>query len=111
MNDAGSRNIVASVGAAVHDFATLSPGGFATLPVMSISRANPFTEHPTAAGETYWAHLRTAAGFGFEMIAGGIACLVHALLPFLFVRTGSDCICRLHERMYARRRRVEQAPR
>jgi hypothetical protein len=96
-------------GAAVHDFATLSPAGFATLLAMSISRANPFTEHPSAAGESYWAHLRTAAGFGFEMITGGVACLVHALLPFLFVRTGSDCICRLHERMHARRRRVDQA--
>lgn len=104
-------NIVASAGVAVHDFATLSPGGFARLHLMSISRANPFTEHPAAAGETYLAHLRTAAGFGFEMIAGGIACLVHALLPFLFVRTGSDCICRLHERMYARRRRCEETSR
>jgi hypothetical protein len=108
---AGSRNIVASGRAPVHDFATLSPGSFATLHTMTISRANPFTEHPAAAGETYWAHLRTAAGFGFEMIAAGIACLVHALLPFLFVRTGSDCICRLHERMYARRRRVDQVSR
>jgi hypothetical protein len=78
---------------------------------MSITRANPFTEHPTAAGETYWAHLRTAASFGWVMIAGGLACLVHALLPFLFVRTGSDCICRLHERMIARRRCVDGAAR
>lgn len=102
------RNIVASAGATVHDFATLSPGSFARLHFMSLSRANPFTDHPAAAGETYWAHLRTAAGFGFAMVVGGIACLVHALLPFLFVRTGSDCICRLHERMHARRRRVDQ---
>jgi hypothetical protein len=108
---AGSSNIVASAGVAVHEFATLSPGGFATLRVMSMSRANPFTEHPSAAGETYLAHLRTAAGFGWQMIAAGVACLVHALLPFLFVRTGSDCICRLHERMHARRRRVDQTSR
>jgi hypothetical protein len=76
---------------------------------MNTLRANPFTAHPAAAGESYWAHLRTAAGFGFEMIAAGLACLVHGLLPFLFVRTASDCICRLHERMHARRRRVEGA--
>lgn len=101
------RNIVASGGAAVHDFAIVSPAGFGRLPGMNTLRANPFTEHPSAVGESYLAHLRTAAGFGWEMIAGGIACLVHALLPFLFVRTGSDCICRLHERMHARRRRVD----
>jgi hypothetical protein len=38
------------------------------------------------------------------MVFAGLACLVHALLPFLFVRTGSDCIRRLHERMQVRRR-------
>lgn len=74
---------------------------------MNTLRANPFTAHPSAAGETYLAHLRTAAGFGLEMVTAGLACLVHALLPFLFVRTGSDCILRLHERMHARRRRVD----
>jgi hypothetical protein len=76
---------------------------------MSVTRANPFTDHLSAAGETYLVHLRTAAGFGWQMIAAGVACLIHALLPFLFVRTGSDCICRLHERMHARRRRVDGA--
>jgi hypothetical protein len=96
-------NIVASGAAAVHDFAIVSPAGFGSLPVMNTLRANPFTEHPAAAGETYLVHLRTAAGFGFQMVVAGLACLVHALLPFLFVRTGSDCICRLHERMQARR--------
>jgi hypothetical protein len=96
-------NIVASGGACVHDFAIVSPNGRATLPVMNIPRANLFTEHPAAAGETYLAHLRTAAGFGFQMVAAGLACLVHGLLPFLFEHTGSDCICRLHERMHARR--------
>jgi hypothetical protein len=101
------RNIVASGAAAVHDFAIASPRGFGSLSGMNTVRANPFTEHPAAAGETYLAHLRTAAGFGFQMVVAGLACLVHALLPFLFVRTGSDCIGRLHERMHARRRRVE----
>ena len=98
------RNIVASGGAAVHDFAIGSPGGFGSLSGMNTVRANPFTEHPATVGETYFAHLRAAAGFGFQMVFAGVACLVHALLPFLFVRTGSDCICRLYERLQARRR-------
>lgn len=70
---------------------------------MNTPRANPFTQHPAAAGETYLAHLRVAAGFGFQMVTAGLACLVHALLPFLFEHTGSDCIARLHDRMRARR--------
>jgi hypothetical protein len=104
-------NIVASEAAAVHDFAIVSPAAFDRLSGMNTARVNPFTQHPAAAGETYFAHLRTAAGFGFQMVFAGLACLVHALLPFLFVRTGSDCICRLHERMVARRRRVENCDR
>ena len=74
---------------------------------MNETRTNPFTAHPASAGETYSEHLRTAAGFGWEMIVGGIACFVHALLPFLFVRTGSDCIRRLHQRMQTRQQQVE----
>jgi hypothetical protein len=39
------------------------------------------------------------------MILGGFACLIHGLLPFLFVRTGSAQIGTLHERMVASRNR------
>lgn len=63
----------------------------------------PFVEHPASVGETYLAHLRTAAGFGVAMILGGAACLVHALLPFAFVTRGSETIARLHERMVTNR--------
>ncbi|HXR90136.1 MAG TPA: DUF6356 family protein [Steroidobacteraceae bacterium] len=62
-----------------------------------------FTEHPHAVGETYTQHLLVAFGFGARMIAGGCACLVHALLPFLFCRTGSRTITELNEAMIARR--------
>ena len=64
---------------------------------------NPLTEHLTEVGETYTQHLVKAVGFGIAMVAGGLACLVHALFPFLFVTTGSMCIRRLHRRMEDRR--------
>lgn len=64
-----------------------------------------FTEHPASVGETYGEHLLVAGGFGLRMILGGIACLVHALLPFLFVKTGSAQISELHDTMVANRRR------
>ncbi|MBP9034657.1 MAG: hypothetical protein KBG29_12230 [Pseudomonadales bacterium] len=63
----------------------------------------PFVEHPAAVGESYFRHLRAAAGFGAAMIGGGMACLVHALLPFAYVTRGSETIARLHERMIANR--------
>jgi hypothetical protein len=63
-----------------------------------------FTEHPAAVGESYGEHFATASGFGVRMILGGLACLVHGLLPFLFVRTGSTTITALHARMVTHRR-------
>jgi hypothetical protein len=38
------------------------------------------------------------------MVLAGIACLVHGILPFMFVRTGSRAIAELNERMIADRR-------
>ena len=53
---------------------------------------NPFTKHPTEVGESYAEHLTTAGAFGLRMIVGGLACLVHAVIPFLFERTGSETV-------------------
>jgi hypothetical protein len=39
------------------------------------------------------------------MIGGGIACLVHGVLPFLFTTAGSRTIGVLHDRMITNRRR------
>ncbi len=65
---------------------------------------NPFLAHPETVGESYLQHLRHAAGFGFWMGAGALVCLVHAVLPFLFERTGSRIIGRLHDRMIVNRK-------
>ncbi len=64
-----------------------------------------FTEHPASVDETYLEHLGVASSFGARMILAGLACLIHALLPFLFVKTGSLAIAALYERMVAKRRR------
>jgi len=66
---------------------------------------NVFTDHPASVGESYGEHLKVATGFGFALIASGLACLVHGLVPALFVRTGSDTVTRLHDRMVLNRRR------
>ena len=62
-----------------------------------------FTSHPRAVGETYGEHFGVAIGFSAAMIAGGLACAVHAVLPFLFTSTGSQTIRRLHDRMVQNR--------
>ena len=68
---------------------------------MDLIRA--FTEHPASVGESYTEHLVRAVCFGTRMVLAGIACLVHGILPFLFVRTGSRAIAELNERMIATR--------
>lgn len=69
---------------------------------------NPFCDHPASVGESYFEHLFAAAMFGVRMIAGGFACIIHALLPFLFVRTGSETVRSLNGEMMARRRGGDQ---
>lgn len=49
-----------------------------------------FTTHPASVNQSYWAHLLFACSFGFIMLRGGIACIIHALFPFMFQTTGSD---------------------
>jgi hypothetical protein len=63
-----------------------------------------FTEHPATVGESYWAHLVRASWFSGRMFMAGFACLVHAFLPFLFVKTGSQAITELHTAMVTGRR-------
>jgi hypothetical protein len=68
-----------------------------------------FTEHPASVGETYLQHLCAATGFAMRMMFGGIACFLHALFPFAFRRTGSECIEQLHDRMVLNRNRTTHA--
>jgi hypothetical protein len=63
-----------------------------------------FTEHPASVGESYSEHLFRAVYFGTRMVFAGAACLVHGVLPFLFVRTGSRAIAELNDRMVVNRR-------
>lgn len=71
-----------------------------------------FTEHPASVGETYLEHLCMATGFAARMMLGAVACFFHALFPFAFRRTGSECIELLHDRMVLNRNtHAARAPR
>ncbi len=58
--------------------------------------AGLFTAHPDAVGETYLGHLRFAARFGASMVVGGLACMIHGLLPFCLTTSGSRRVHALH---------------
>lgn len=66
-----------------------------------------FTEHPASVDESYTEHMAVATSFGVRMLFGSIVCLIHAVFPFLFVKTGSSIIEGLNDRMVANRRRHE----
>ncbi|QDH36291.1 hypothetical protein E2E27_17265 [Porphyrobacter sp. YT40] len=65
--------------------------------------AKLFTDHPRAIGETYGQHARTALSFGWRMMVGGLACMVHALVPGLFVKTASRTVVQLDAEMRGRK--------
>jgi hypothetical protein len=67
---------------------------------------NLFHRHPASVGETYLQHMGHAAAFGGWMALGAACCLIHAILPFLFEKTGSRIIARLHDRIVVNRRRL-----
>jgi Family of unknown function (DUF6356) len=62
-----------------------------------------FKSHPAAVGETYGEHLFMASSFGCRMVLAGVACMLHGVFPFLFVRTGSRTVAELNQRMIAGR--------
>jgi len=57
-----------------------------------------FTRHPQSVGETYFEHLGMAAGFAASLLAAAMICAVHAVLPFMFEKTGSRIIADLYQR-------------
>ena len=58
-----------------------------------------FTEHPASVGESYGEHFAFAIGVGSKMVAGGLACMLHAVVPEFCKTTGSRTIRELALRM------------
>ena len=67
-----------------------------------------FLSHPRSVGETYTEHAGVAARFGATMVVGGLACMIHAVLPTVFPRTASDRVKKLYAQMVARQPSMQQ---
>ena len=72
--------------------------------------SHAFTEHPATVGETWGEHAMTSWGFAWRLQVAAVAALVHALLPFLYVKTASGMITSLHSKMVTHRVRPAAAP-
>jgi hypothetical protein len=66
-----------------------------------------FLAHPRAVGEGYFEHQRCALSFALRLIGGGLACMVHAVVPACCESTGSRTVCELNAEMQARRGRCD----
>jgi hypothetical protein len=69
-----------------------------------------FIAHPRSIDESYAEHARTAFGFGWRMTTGGLACMVHALIPALFTDTASRTVGGLERTMRERAANRRPAP-
>jgi len=61
-----------------------------------------FFEHPRDIGESYGEHAGHAIDIGIKLVFAGIGCLVHALLPGLFIRSASNTVGYINELMAER---------
>lgn len=64
-------------------------------------------QHLKDVDESYGEHMSHASWYGWRMLIAGIACLAHALCPFLFQETASKCIRQLYDHMAKRGRHNE----
>ena len=62
-----------------------------------------FTDHPASVNESYVEHMEMSGTFAFWLLVAALCALVHAVFPFLFEKTGSRIITKLHARMVTNR--------
>jgi uncharacterized protein YjeT (DUF2065 family) len=58
--------------------------------------------HLLEAGESYLEHMRFAVGVGLMLVAAGLACIIHGLLPGLCTKTASRTVDEL-KRLFVQR--------
>jgi hypothetical protein len=68
-----------------------------------VKKSNIFVKHPHSIGETYLQHLTFASCCGFKMALAGVACIIHSLLPFIFITTASDTLQELTQKISDRK--------
>ncbi|MEM9705768.1 MAG: DUF6356 family protein [Pseudomonadota bacterium] len=67
-----------------------------------------FTEHPESVGESYLEHMHSAFSFSATMAGCAVVCFLHGLLPFLFEKSATKTISKLHDRVIVNRHKSSQ---
>ena len=72
-------------------------------PNSASTASNPFKavflDHPASVDESFGEHFRFALTFSFWLFCAAFTALIHALIPCLFEKTGSNIIRRLYARI------------
>lgn len=66
-----------------------------------------FTRHPHSVGQSYLIHLKFASSLGMNLMMASVACIIHAIFPFLFTTTGSSILMKMMHRLVARKPTLE----
>lgn len=64
-------------------------------------------DHLDGVSETYFEHMFYAFGYGTKMILGGLAAILHAIIPCIFQTTASNTIAELHVKLQDRLARAK----
>ena len=63
---------------------------------------NIFTKHPSEVGESYLEHGFQAMRYSFTFLLLFVISFIHAIFPFLFVKTASNCVGEMTKHMEQR---------
>lgn len=64
-----------------------------------------FTQHPASVNEHYCEHFKVAATFSAKLLCASMVCIVHAVFPFLFEKTGTKIVQSLYQEMLEKRQK------
>ena len=62
-----------------------------------------FLEHPRSLGMSWAGHGVGAVAIGARLVAAGLACIVHAVVPGVFTQTAGKTITSMYDHMAKRK--------
>jgi hypothetical protein len=65
--------------------------------------ARIFSEHPSSLGMSWAEHAIGAVIIAVRLIAAGIACLIHAIVPVWFAQTAGRTVTEMYQEMTRRK--------
>jgi hypothetical protein len=65
-----------------------------------------YNRHLIEIGENYFAHFSFAAKSSIKLMIASFILIIHAILPFIFIKTGSNYVKKIHNQMQDRAKKL-----